>query len=126
MKSNLTSMEGPILSIFGAVILVVAIVVVFTIVPQLGFNVETATVIPGPTHATGTLTFTGNVSSGELVNISTFTFEFTTSGTVGAGHIPVNVTNMTGVPYADQSVAIANLTAVMNAHPEILATAASS
>ena len=44
--------------------------------------------------ASGVLTAaSGLVKDGELVNISTFTFEFDTDGSIGAGHIWVNASN---------------------------------
>jgi hypothetical protein len=45
----------------------------------------------GVTPATGTLTFSGNTSDGETVNISTDRYEFDTDGSVASGNLAVDV-----------------------------------
>ena len=71
-------------------------------------------------YASGVLTFSGNASDGELVNISTYTFELDDDNSFTAGHIQVNVSNQTDGSI-DPSIAIANLTNAVNANASVAA-----
>ena len=70
--------------------------------------------------ATGTLNFTGDVTDGELVNITisgtTYTFEFNNTGTVTAGYIAVNVSNL------ENTTAAPNLAAAINSNSSVNAS----
>lgn len=82
--------------VVGAMMLYVGLLTTMTVSSTVG---DTLT----PTAATGTLTFSGNVSNGELINIttndgSTYLFEFnTTAGStiacLTANCIPINLTD---------------------------------
>jgi len=94
MANKVMTMAG-----LGAMVLgTVLIIVLYGIVPMIGYQIDTAVDIPTDTKATGALTFSGNVTTGELVNITvggvTYAFEFNTTGTgVSAGCINVDVSS---------------------------------
>jgi hypothetical protein len=100
----------------GAMVLgVVLIIVLFGIIPTIGESIDTAVTLPTDTDATGALTFSGNVTTGELVNITAnsvvYTFEFNTTGTgVTDGYINVDVSG----GYNTSILASGNLTDAIN------------
>jgi hypothetical protein len=110
---------GAIIGVVGAI---VVLIVYFSIIPLLGDRIDSAADITGNDYATGTLTFSGNVTDGELVNISTQTLEFDTEGNTTSGHIAVAVGDI--LP----ATATVNLTAAVNGNATLaaLVTAVSS
>jgi len=73
----------------GAMVLgTVLIIVLYGIIPMIGYQIDTAVIIPTDTQSTGTLTFTGASAVNNTVNISTETYQFT-YGT--AGQLKVDV-----------------------------------
>ena len=67
--------------------------------------------------ASGTLTFTDDVTDGELVNISVYTFEFDTDGSTVPGYIQVPVTQDNDGTI-NQTIAILNLTSAIQANSD--------
>lgn len=110
---------GAIIGVVGAL---VVLIVYFSIIPLLGDRIDQAADITENDYATGTLTFSGNVTDGELVNISTQTLEFDTEGNTTSGHIVVAVGDI--LP----ATATVNLTAAVNGNATLaaLVTAVSS
>ena len=111
---------GAIIGVVGAL---VVLIVYFSVIPLLGDRIDSAADITGNDYATGTLTFTGNVSDGELVNISTQTLEFDTNLTaseVTAGHIEVDIANV--LP----ATATANLSVAINGNGTLAALVTST
>lgn len=73
----------------GAMVLgTVLIIVLYGIIPMIGYQIDTAVDIPTDTQATGTLTFTSQTAKGNTVNISTETYTYT-NGTGGAFNVDV-------------------------------------
>lgn len=105
----------------------ITLIVLYSVTPYIGSQIEVSANIPGKTAATGILTFTGNVSDTELVNISTYRFEFNTDSSITTGNIPVNVTAQDG-GLANQTIAVTNLTTAIqnNASVAALVSAVSS
>ncbi len=99
----------------------ILIVVVATIGINLFFAIDTDGT--AAVAATGSLTFTGNVTTGEMVNITnsgtTYTFQFNTTGngTTNPSYIPVNVSN----GYNTSIRASGNLTTAINNNATVAA-----
>lgn len=99
MKANqFTSSETGDLSMVNAAMYLVVLLVILYVGVNIIQGVGDATELEAGTYATGALTFSGNVTTGELVNITdgstTYTFEFNTTGTgVTAGYINVDVSS---------------------------------
>ena len=113
---------GAIIGVVGAL---VVLIVYFSVIPLLGDRIDSAADITGNDYATGTLTFSGNVTDGENVTINGETFEFDTNLTaseITAGHVEVDIANV--LP----ATATVNLTAAVNnnATTAALVTAVSS
>ena len=111
MANKTLTMAGLGAMAIGAILLIV----IFAIIPLIGEEVDGAVTIPSDTQATGVLTFSGNVTTGELVNITiggtTYAFEFNTTGTgVTAGYINVDVSG----GYNTSVLASGNLTDAIN------------
>lgn len=80
----------------GAMVLsVTLIVVLYGIVPVIGYQIESAITLPTDTQAVNRLVFSGNVTTGELVNITAegvvYAFEFNTTGTGTSDPVFINV-----------------------------------
>ena len=113
---------GIIISLVGIGVGILALAIIFTIGPVIGYNVESANTVPSVATATGTFIFSGNVSNGELANItngaSVYIFEFNTTGTspgnvcLTNNCIRINLT--TG--YNTSVLASGNLTDAINAN----------
>ena len=91
----------------------VALVAMFSIAPLIGYSVDNAISIPGNEYADGTLTLSGVSTDGELINISTVTFELDTNlsaSEIVAGHVEVDI--------GDTAIltSVTNLTAAINAN----------
>lgn len=95
--------KGMTMQGLGAIVVgILALVVIYTIIPVVGSQLDTAVTIPTSVYSTGTFTFSGNVSNGELVNITSganvYRFEFNTTNNgsaitcVTTNCIPVNLT----------------------------------
>ncbi len=85
MVNSQSTMAGIGAIAIGVLVLVVA----FTIIPVVGDQIDQAVTIQGDETATATLTFSGNASCGEFINITTsagtkITFELNVT-TPGAG-----------------------------------------
>jgi len=87
--------ESNIPVLVGAGIAIMALVVVITIIPFMGYSVENIMPLTQDTAASGTLTFTGDAVDGETVTISngaqTDVYEFDTDGSVTGGNIKVGI-----------------------------------
>ena len=92
----------------GIAVGLLALVIIFSIVMTIGPKLEDVAAIDKPAYATGTLTFTGNVSDTETVTIGGIVYEFDTEGNTTAGNVPVNVSDV--LP----AIATVNLTAAIN------------
>lgn len=94
MKHTFINNERAESESLGAILAIIAMVLIavvyFALIPMIGSKLDTAADLQGE-YATGTLTFSGNASDGELVNISDQTLEFNSTGTTSAGNIQVNV-----------------------------------
>lgn len=126
--------KGMTMQGLGAMVVgILALVVVYTIIPVVGSQLDIAITIPTNAYATGTFTFSGNVSDNELVNITNgnavYRFEFNTTNNGSAiickttACIPVNlsgiiVAGVTNQPklYNQSYLASGNLTATINAN----------
>jgi hypothetical protein len=64
---------------------------IYSLAPVIGDKIEGSVTLQEDVAATGTLTFSGNTSDGETVNISTGCYEFVISGGPTPGNHPVNV-----------------------------------
>jgi hypothetical protein len=104
---------------------ILALVVIYTIIPVVGSQLDIAVTIPTNAFATGTYTFSGNVSNGELVNITNgaavYRFEFNTTGNgadttvvLTANAIRVNASSIGS--WNSSVKASGNLTAAINAN----------
>lgn len=129
MRANIikeNNAQGGIISFFiGAMIAVL-------IALQVAWPVMDAAIYGGVGTASGVLTFSGNVSNGELVNITNgnavYRFEFNTtingSGTpacLTTNCIPVNLNPSYNVFYNTSVLASGNLTAAINANASVAA-----
>lgn len=105
-----------IAKLVGVAASILTIAVVFLLAPMIGGSFENSgPTLATDTAATGILTFSGNVTTGELVNITAggvvYSFEFNTTGTgVTAGCINVDVSG----GYNDSVNASGNLTDAIN------------
>lgn len=111
----------------GIIVQFAVIIVVVGVISLIGIfimqKIDDKTALQS-TFASGTLTFTNNVTNGETVTIGSDVFEFSTDGTVGAGNILVWVTpDSEGM--VNQTIAIANLTTVINANSAVVSAVAS-
>lgn len=74
---------------------IVALVVMFTIVPFIGYSIDNVMPLTQDTAASGTLTFTGDAADGETVTISngvqTDVYEFDTDDSITEGNIIVGI-----------------------------------
>ena len=79
----------------GIAVGLLALVIIFSIVMTIGPKLEDVAAIDKPAYATGTLTFTGDVTDTSTVVINGITYEFNSTGTTAAGNVPVNVSDLT-------------------------------
>ena len=121
MKANrfMSSNSGDMNMVNAGIFLVVLLVILYVGVNIIQ-NVSNATSLDAGEYATGVLTFSDNVTTGELVNITdgsaTYTFEFNTTGTgATAGYINVDVSS----GYNTSVLASGNLTDAINAEATI-------
>lgn len=98
----------------------ITLAIVTTIALNVTWPVVDAVIYGDKATATGALTFSDNVTDGELVNISNYTFEFDDDNSYTAGHIQVNVTNQTDGSI-DLSIAAANMTNAINNNASVAA-----
>ena len=80
----------------AGIMLIVLLVVLYVGINILD-NVQEATDVSESVAATGTLTFTGNMTDTQTVNISTDRYEFDTDGSITGGNIKVDL-NCSGTP----------------------------
>jgi len=92
----------------GISIAALVLVVVFSVIPFIGSQVDEIAAIPTDVDATGTITFTGTTAAGETVNISSETYTFTNA--VG-GAFNVNLGAATGNATYSTSQLVAEITA---------------
>jgi hypothetical protein len=84
MTNKMMTMTG-----LGAMVLgTVLIIVLYGIIPMIGYQIDTAVTIPTNVQATGTIIFTGASAVNNSVNISTETYQFT-NGTAGQWKVDV-------------------------------------
>ena len=97
------------MAMVNAGIMLVVLLVTLYVGINLVDTVGDTTDIPAAVAATGTLTCSNVSSDGELVNISTVTFELDTEGNYTAGYVQVSI--------ADTAIltTVTNLTAAINA-----------
>lgn len=100
----------------GAMVLsLVIIIVLYGIIPVIGFQVDSAVTMPDDAYATGTLTLTGNVTTGEWINITaggaTYAFYINMTGTVAPGGW--NVVEVTH-GYNTSLLAVTNISTAIN------------
>ncbi len=108
---------------------VLVLVVAFTIIPVVGDQIDQAITIQGDETATGTLTFSGNASCGEFINITTaagtkITFEMNITSGSQAGCVAKREWAddvVMAYNYNTSTVAATNLTAAINANATISA-----
>jgi len=100
-----TSGFGAIIGVVGAL---VVLIVYFSIIPLLGDRIDQAADISQNDYATGTLTFSGNITDTETVVIGGVTFELDTEGNTTAGNVAVAVADV--LP----ATATVNLSAAVN------------
>lgn len=129
-KANAASM---MFTLVGVSVGLILLAVMFDVAPMVGYNVVTAVDIPDTVQASGTYTFSGNVSNGELVNITNgnavYRFEFNTTANGSAATcittncIVVNLSEQAGTTdnpnpntYNGSVKASGNLTATINAN----------
>lgn len=103
----------------GIAVGLLALVIIFSIVMTIGPKLEDVAAIDKPAYATGTLTFTGDVADTETVTIGGITYEFNSTGTIGAGNVEVPVHGA-----LTPAVATVNLTTAFNTNTSSAANAA--
>jgi len=91
----------------AGVMLIVLLVVLYVGIAIVD-NVQDATDAGDAVAATGTLTLSGLSSDGELINVSSVTFELDTEGNYTAGNVQVSITDTARLTTAT------NLTAAIN------------
>lgn len=144
LLKNDDAQVGTLYMVFFAAIIVLAIIIIFTFIPGIGSIVEQSTPAPpayghpgGDWNATatdvqasGTFTFTGNVSNGDVVNItsgsSVYHLEFNTTAhstivCVTANCIAVNLTGLAGQVFQEGYRAPQNLTNAINNNASLAA-----
>jgi len=104
MTNKAMTMAGLGSMVLGTVL----IIVLYGIIPMIGYQIDTAVDIPTDTQATGTLTFSSQTARNNTVNISTETYQFT-NGTGGA--FKVDVGSDTGNASYSNSQLVAEITA---------------
>ena len=88
--------EGISISVLvSAGVAISALVILFTIVPFIGYSIDSTVSLTQDTAASGTLTFTGDAADGETVTISdgvqTDVYEFDTDDNITGGNIVVEI-----------------------------------
>jgi len=88
-KAQVGTMELVISVAIGLIVLAA----IYSLAPVIGDKIDTAVPLTTDAAATGTLTFSGNTSDGETVNISTDCYEFDVAGNgVSGNNSAVDVT----------------------------------
>lgn len=78
----------------GIAVGLLALVIIFSIVMTIGPKLEDVASVAKPDYATGTLTFTGNVSDTETVTIGGIVYEFNSTGTITSGNVEVTIADV--------------------------------
>lgn len=106
---------------------ILSLVVIYTIIPVVGSQLDIAITIPGNEYARSTLTLSGNVSCAELVNVTNnagakavFAFNITTGGCPTT--IPEYATVAVPALWNTSTIAAINLTTALNANATISGT----
>lgn len=88
-KAQIGTMELVLSVAIGLIVLAA----IFSLAPVIGDRIDSAVELQEDAAATGTLTFTGNTTDGEWINISDERYEFDTEGncTFGGGNNCVDV-----------------------------------
>ncbi len=79
----------------GIAVGLLALVIIFSIVMTIGPKLEDVAAVDKPAYATGTLTFTGDVTDTSTVTIGGITYEFNSTGTITAGNVEVTIADLT-------------------------------
>jgi len=108
-KNFFADKRGDMNMVNAGVMLIVLLVVLFVGI-NIVDNVQTATDIDDAVAATGTLTLSGLSTDGELINVSTVTFELDTEGNTTAGNVVVAIAD------TSRPITAVNLTAAINAN----------
>lgn len=94
----------------GAMVLsTVLIIVMYSMIPVIGDQIDTASTIRTNAAATGTLTFTGGANASNTVNISTETYTFT-NGTAGQYNVDIGADTGANASYSTSQL-VAEITA---------------
>lgn len=99
-KAQVNTMELVLAVAIGLIVLAA----IFSLAPIIGDKIDSSIELQQDTAATGTLTFSGNTTDGDNVNISTDRYEFDIEGNITAGNIRVDVSS--GNNNSSQSAAL--------------------
>jgi hypothetical protein len=94
MKNFLKNERGDMDMLSGIAIGLLALVIIFSIVMTVGPKLEDVAAVDSPAYATGTLTFTGNVTDTSTVTIGGITYEFNSTGTITPGNVEVTISDL--------------------------------
>lgn len=120
----------PTEALIGIVLVAVVLVVLFEVIPVIGYNTQDSSNIPDGATASGTLIFTGNASCGQLVNVTNragavAVFRFNVTGEVlSCDGLTIPEYTMVNMPryWNTSTVAAENLTTALNANATISGT----
>jgi len=118
---------GTIELVIGVAIGLIVLAAIFSLAPIIGDKVDSSVTLQQDAYATGTLTFTGNTTDGELINISTDVFEFDTEGNYTHNQVDVgsgsNNSSQSAVKFAAAVESVGNFTGASVAGSVVTLTA---